>query len=106
MPVKLRIAKRLRPSFDDTTLDLFVRLDRELHPAIDDEHDLARRLNLVDHYWTINSVLDRSAGPCHPEGYLANTHWHECRAIREALLAAVVSGPREMGLLVEAKAGS
>jgi hypothetical protein len=94
VPVKLRKPKRLRPSFDDETLDLFARLDRQRRPSREEEHDLARRLNLTDHYWTGNTPLNRWSGPCHPEGYIAHRHWFECRAVREQLLAALAARER------------
>jgi hypothetical protein len=37
----------------------------------DKSRELAQILNLFDEYWTINSVLDTSAEPCHPRGYVA-----------------------------------
>ena len=53
------------------------------------DRDLARRLDLVLEYWTGNSVLDRSRGPCHPPGYISYDDWFICKEYRTALLAAV-----------------
>jgi hypothetical protein len=95
VPVKLRSPKRLRPSFDPETLDLFVRLDavkggrRESRAFRDEEHDLARKLNLTSAWWCGQTPLDRSAGPVHPHWCCAHGFWHECRKVREYLLAAV-----------------
>jgi len=47
-----------------------------------------RRLDLVSEFWTMNSVLDATRRPCHPEGYAAHTDWHTCRRVREQLLEA------------------
>jgi len=33
------------------------------------DRDLARRLGLTSQWWTVNSVLDRSAAPCHPRAW-------------------------------------
>jgi hypothetical protein len=52
-------------------------------------HELARMLGLVDEWWTVNHVNDRSAGPCHPPGYVANDDWHRCREVRKALLGTL-----------------
>jgi hypothetical protein len=95
MPVKLRAAKERRPSFSPAALELFTALERV--PAHrrhsrrfkDQEHELARRLHLVDEWWTCNSVTDKSFGPCHPEGCIARQDWFRCRAIRLALLQTV-----------------
>jgi hypothetical protein len=50
---------------------------------------LARQLDLVSEYWTINSVLDRSAEPCHPPSYISHQDWFRCRDVRNELLAAL-----------------
>ena len=72
-----------RFSANTETLDLFLRLDRKKPLSREEERELARRLGLSDHYWTCQSVLDRSSGPCHPPQYLAHRHWHECRVVRQ-----------------------
>jgi hypothetical protein len=50
---------------------------------------LARMLGLVGAWWTVDDVHDRSSRPCHPPSYCAHDNWHRCRAVRNALLAAV-----------------
>lgn len=95
MPVKLRVPKDRRPSFAPAALALFAELDRV--PARrrhgqdfkDKGHELARLLGLVDEYWTINSVLDRSTEPHHPAWCVAYRDWHHCRTVRRELLQAV-----------------
>jgi hypothetical protein len=77
--------------FTADVVALFVELERL--PRRDarfkeGERELARKLGLVSEYWTMNSVLDRSARPCHPPGYVAHADWHTCRAVRKALLAS------------------
>ena len=94
--------ERRRLSFDAETLALFVHLDgmkaRNSEAFKAGDHDLARRLDLVSEYWTGNSVLDRSRGPCHPPGYISRQDFFTCRERRQALLhaaAAVVDEPSE-----------
>jgi hypothetical protein len=53
------------------------------------ERELMEMLNLDPPWLSGNSVLDRSAAPCWPRGYVAHETWHECRRLREALLAAI-----------------
>jgi hypothetical protein len=91
VPVKVRTPKDRRPSFTLEILALFAELDRQCRPNPEKERRLMRLLGLGSAFWTSNSVLDRSPGPCHPEGYLANEDWHRCRAARRALLAAVAA---------------
>jgi hypothetical protein len=85
-------------AYDEDVVREFVRLDHMRRGCADfkrGERALMRRLGLVDEFWSMNSPLDRSAGPCHPEGYVANDHWHRCREVRRALLAAA----RDLGLV-------
>ena len=95
MPVKARVAKDRRPSFSPDALALFAELEhtparrRHTREFMDREHELARRLHLVDEWWGGNSVTDRSTEPCWPEWCVAHTDWHHCRAIREDLLQAI-----------------
>jgi hypothetical protein len=93
MPSRRTIRDRARlPVIDAETLTLFWRLDsskRRGHAFREETHELMRKLGLVDEYWTANSVLDRSSGPCHPKGYIARDHWYRCRAVRAQLLAAL-----------------
>lgn len=86
--------RRRRPlSFDAETLALFVKLDGMKARTSDAfkaaDRELARRLDLIAEWWTCNSVLDRSAEPCHPPGYISYDDWFTCREYRTALLAAV-----------------
>jgi hypothetical protein len=70
------------------------QIDHPLHEPQDGvdfekgSHALARRLNLTTEWWSINSVLDRTAGPCHPPGYYAHDAFYRCRHVRIALLEA------------------
>jgi hypothetical protein len=95
MPVKLRAAKGRRQSFTPEVLGLFSELDavpvrrRHSEDFKAKHRKLAQQLDLVSEYWTINSVLDRSAGPCHPPGYVAHQDWFTCRRVRTELLAAL-----------------
>jgi hypothetical protein len=78
-------------------LDLFVKLEaaplhqRDTNEFKVGERRLARLLGLTDEFWTMNSVLDRSARPCHPPPHVAWNHWHRCRAAREVLLEAAAA---------------
>jgi hypothetical protein len=92
MPAKDRVGKKRRPSFDDETLALFVKLEgikaRNNKAFKAGDRELMYRLGLSEEFWTVNSVLNR--GPkCHPDGYIANIHWEICKSVREELLAAV-----------------
>jgi hypothetical protein len=83
-----------RRMFDisEEAIDLFVELDHgaQRGAAFEEKaHRLARMLGLIPEFWTMNSVLDRSASPCHRPGYIAHQDWHKCRAVRMALLAAI-----------------
>lgn len=92
MPVKLRVAKERRPSFSPEALALFAELERvpahrrHSREFKDKEHELARRLHLIDEFWSGNGVTNKSSGPCHPQGNIARQDWFRCRAIRLALL--------------------
>jgi hypothetical protein len=85
---------RQRQVLTAAAIELFAALEatplhRRRSPAFkENERALMRMLGLSDEWWTMCSVLDRSAGPCHPPGYVRNEHWHRCRAVREALLEA------------------
>jgi hypothetical protein len=76
---------------------LFVKLEAvPMHQRETDEFKagarrLARLLGLIDEFWSANSVLDRSASPCHPPPQIAWHHWHGCRAVREVLLEAAAA---------------
>jgi hypothetical protein len=76
--------------FAPEVVRLFVELERmpRTSPYADGPRALAERLGLMNEFWSGNSVLDRSAGPCHPAGYLAHEDWFKCRRMREQLLAA------------------
>jgi hypothetical protein len=95
MPTNRTIIDRARrATITPEALALFIELEQT--PARqrggqdfqDKAHQLMRWLDLVSEFWTMNSVLDRSRGPCHPEGYIARDDWFRCRAVREALLEA------------------
>jgi hypothetical protein len=92
MPTKRTVIDRPRRRvFSAEVLALFVELDRLrlTNPYADSPRELAGKLDLMDEYWSGNSVLDRTAGPCHPPGYFAHQAWFTCRRVREQLLAAV-----------------
>src|SRR5262249_26924870 len=94
-----------RPTFDAETLALFVRLERmrpQRGPDFEEgSRELARRLNLTSEWWSINSVLDRSAGPCHPPGYYAYNAFYRCRDVRNALLEAAEEAAQGLGVAME-----
>ena len=78
-------------SFPPDVVREFVRLDHMRRGCADfkrGERALMRRLGLVDQFWSMNSVLDKSRSPCHPPEYQATQDWIRCRAIRHELLAA------------------
>jgi hypothetical protein len=83
---------RHRP-FTAEVLRLFVELEhaprRRGEAFKAKELELARLLGLDPPWISGNSVLDRSAAPCWPPSYVAHETWHECRRLREALLAAI-----------------
>src|SRR5215831_3493532 len=85
MPVKLRIAKARRAQFSAETVTLFLRLENTLRHSEAfraGERQLARQLELLDQYWTGNSVCDRSLRPPWPKALIAYDDWHACRAVR------------------------
>jgi|SRR6516165_15099 len=94
MPVKARTAKTLRPSFSAEVLELFVELEHAPRRRTEEfqakEKRLASLLNLVPHWWATCSVLDKSPC-CWTPSYAAYGYWHECRLVREQLLAATGS---------------
>jgi hypothetical protein len=59
----------------------------------DEAYELARMLGLVSEYWAGCTPLDRSARPCHPQGYYAHDAFYRCRRIREALLRECAPPP-------------
>jgi hypothetical protein len=85
------------PPFSPAVLALFVELECLIDAGVsrgDREFRerslvLARMLGLVGAWWTVDDVHDRSSRPCHPPSYCAHDNWHRCRAVRNALLAAV-----------------
>jgi hypothetical protein len=89
MPIKQRVAKRYRRQFSPETLALFSHLEQQRRPNREAERQLMRDLGLTSEWWTGNSVSDRSAGPCHPEGYVSRDDWYRVREVRNALLTAV-----------------
>ena len=95
MPVKARVAKGRHPTFSAETIALFVELDaapargRHSQAFKAKERELARQLDLASEYWTINSVLDRSAALCHSPSCAAYQDWFRCRQVRDELLATV-----------------
>jgi hypothetical protein len=91
VPVKQRIAKDRRPQFSREVLELFVELEalpRGSQRFKVGSKRLADLLGLMDAWWAMQHVNDRSAGPCHPPYKTAFADWHTCREMRLALLAA------------------
>ena len=95
MPTKRTIiSRRRRPLLSPEAVTLFAVLERvplrhrHRQDFRDRERELMRALGLTAEFWTANSVLDRSPGPCHPEEYVAHGDWHTCRKVRERLLEA------------------
>src|SRR5262245_49366087 len=91
VPVKARIAKDRRPQFSRETLELFLELealpqDSERFKA--GSKRLASLLGLIDEFWTMNHVNDRSPRPHMPPHLTAFEDWHRCREVRLALLCA------------------
>ena len=88
--------RRLPPVAADA-LALFMELEgtpkrrRSAQTFKDGERELHRMLGLTSEWWTGNSVLDRSNGPCHPPGYIAHSDWFRVRRIRETLLQAATT---------------
>lgn len=95
MPTNRRpLARRRNPTFTPEILSLFVELENGSKRGEQfrvQEQDLMYQLGLVEQFWTMNSVLDRSSVPYTSPEYVAWRHWHECRAIRLQLLAAIAS---------------
>lgn len=94
MTTKRTVLTRRPRRFDAETLALFCKLDgmpAQRRAFSGGGRELARRLGLVNEWWTGNSVLDRSDAPHHSPEYAAFKDWHTCRTAREALLAAVRS---------------
>jgi hypothetical protein len=90
VPVKRRVAKGRHPQFSAEVLALFLKLERKGgHAFTDGTRELARLLGLIPEWWTGNHVNDRGPHPCRPPSYIANADFERCRAVREALLAAV-----------------
>jgi hypothetical protein len=91
------INRRRLPHIASAAVTLFVELERvpnrrrSAQTFKDGERELARLLGLSAEWWTGNSVLDRSNGPCHPPGYIAHSDWYRVRRIREALLQAATT---------------
>jgi hypothetical protein len=57
----------------------------------DEARQLARMLGPIDEWWTGNTPLDKSRGPCHPPWCVAYTDWHRCRAVRRRMIAAAAA---------------
>jgi len=70
------------------------RGDRRSRAYTEKTRQLARLLNLVPQWWTMNHVNDRSAKPCHPEGHVSRDDFWACRRTHEALLAALTEQDR------------
>jgi hypothetical protein len=99
VPVKQRTAKARRPVFAPEVIALFVELERlpRQSPRFEEgSRALAEKLGLMDEWFTMQHVNDRSAGPCHPPWLVAHGDWFRCRRVREQLLAAA----HEAGLRV------
>lgn len=96
MTTKRRPLQRQRhPSFTPETLALFLELEHAPKKRTETfrakEKRLMYQLGLVQEFWSVCSVLDRSSEPgCGPE-YGRYKDWFTCRRLREQLLAATGS---------------
>jgi hypothetical protein len=94
---RIPIHRRRVPAVAADALALFMELEgtpkrrRSAQTFKDGERELARKLGLVSEWWTGNSVLDDSSGPCHPPGYISHDDWHRVHAVRTALLRAAAA---------------
>jgi hypothetical protein len=95
MPVKVRVAKALRPVLSDEVIELFAELElAEQNPRVAPElqaqsRELAQMLGLLDEwYCAVCHVNDAGPTSGYPEGHLTNDAFLRVRAVREALLAA------------------
>ena len=95
--------RRRKPVIDAETVALFVKLEHtpartRREPAFKvDEKALHKRLGLSGEYFpSMQTVLDRASGPCHPRGYAAFDAWHRCRAVRLQLLGAAAEAASRM----------
>ena len=89
MPVKLRVAKNLRPRVLPEALQLFAKLERQPPSARskEDVRELARMLDLEDEWFCCGqTVLDRELTPCYPPSKGAYDTFFRVRAMREYLL--------------------
>jgi hypothetical protein len=110
MPTNRTPIERTRhpyPKFTVEVLELFVELEmmgsrQNTLAFAEGSKRLAALLGLTSE-WLCSGchVHDRSEGPCHPEGYAANSDWHRVRAVRELLLEAVGKHPPETATQVE-----
>jgi hypothetical protein len=86
--------RRAKARITAEVIELFTKLEavparrRKSQAFRDGERKLARSLDLVDAWWSGNSVLSRSRESCHPPEYMAHQDWHRCHEVRMALLAA------------------
>ena len=92
----------LRAEITPEALALFLELERarqnpRTDPKLQDKsRQLARMLGLLDEWvCSVCDVHDRSAGPCHPPGYVAHEAWFKVRRVRLALLAAAEEQRRQ-----------
>jgi len=92
---RTRISRQQHAPFTPEALALFAELEatpwrgRISEAFKNAEHQLMRRLGLIDEFWTSNSVLDRSKAPPWPDHLVAFKDWHRVREIRLQLLEAV-----------------
>jgi hypothetical protein len=90
MPVKIRVAKALRPVFSEEAVELFAELERTPggnRPYTDASRRLARMLGLTDEWWKSCHVNDRSSRSGYPPRHLTDTAFWKVREVRKALLA-------------------
>jgi hypothetical protein len=95
MPVKVRVAKALRPVFSDEAVELFAELERarqnpRTHPKFQDKsRQLARMLGLIDEWvCAVCHVNDGSSESGYPPGHLTDVAFWRVREVRKQLLAA------------------
>jgi hypothetical protein len=95
MPVKVRVAKTLRPIFSDEAIELFAELERARgNPRTDPKYQdksrqLASMLSLTDEwYCSVCHVNDGSSRSGYPAGHLTDIAFWRVREVRKQLLAA------------------
>jgi hypothetical protein len=99
MPVKIRVAKTLRPVFTAEVLELFLELERRPDSYhSEDARRLAVQLGLVGERLKACHVNDRSRSSGYPPGHLTDIAFQRVREVRKALLAVCAERAQEREL--------